>query len=68
LIRGTGPDGRVTAKDVDSYVPSAAPAVGRPAAAAAGAAPSSKRAAAAPAGVDDYTDIPLTNIRQVLLT
>lgn len=58
-VRGTGPDGRVTAKDVEAFTPSAA-AAARPVAAA--ARPS---AAAAMTGVE-YVDIPLSNIRQVL--
>lgn len=50
MIQGTGPEGRVTAKDVDTFTPSAA----RPAA-----------PRVAMAGVE-YVDIPLSNIRQVI--
>ncbi|XP_041657901.1 dihydrolipoyllysine-residue acetyltransferase component of pyruvate dehydrogenase complex, mitochondrial [Cheilinus undulatus] len=63
-VSGTGPDGRITRKDIDSFVPpKAAPAVAAaPAPAAAPAAPAA--AAAAPAGT--FTDIPISNIRKVI--
>ncbi|NXM53444.1 ODP2 dehydrogenase, partial [Illadopsis cleaveri] len=55
-VKGTGPDGRITKKDVESFVPSkAAPA------AAPGAVPA---AAVAPEGT--FTDIPISNIRRVI--
>ncbi|XP_035480278.1 dihydrolipoyllysine-residue acetyltransferase component of pyruvate dehydrogenase complex, mitochondrial [Scophthalmus maximus] len=64
-VSGSGPDGRVTRKDIDSFVPpkpapakAAAPA---PVAAAAAPAPAP---AAAPAGT--FTDIPISNIRKVI--
>ncbi|XP_038610217.1 dihydrolipoyllysine-residue acetyltransferase component of pyruvate dehydrogenase complex, mitochondrial [Tachyglossus aculeatus] len=58
-VKGTGPDGRITKKDIDSFVPSrAAPA---PAAAVPSLTP---EVAAAPAGV--FTDIPVSNIRRVI--
>ncbi|NWW06059.1 ODP2 dehydrogenase, partial [Oreocharis arfaki] len=56
-VKGTGPDGRITKKDVESFVPSkAAPA------AAPGAVPAA--VAAAPEGT--FTDIPISNIRRVI--
>uniref|UniRef100_A0A4W6D4Z8 Acetyltransferase component of pyruvate dehydrogenase complex n=1 Tax=Lates calcarifer TaxID=8187 RepID=A0A4W6D4Z8_LATCA len=61
-VSGSGPDGRVTRKDIESFVPpKPAPAVAAaptPAAAAPAAAP------AAPAGT--FTDIPISNIRKVI--
>uniref|UniRef100_A0A6I8P5N9 Acetyltransferase component of pyruvate dehydrogenase complex n=1 Tax=Ornithorhynchus anatinus TaxID=9258 RepID=A0A6I8P5N9_ORNAN len=58
-VKGTGPDGRITKKDIDSFVPSrAAPA---PAAAVPSLTP---EVAVAPAGV--FTDIPVSNIRRVI--
>lgn len=67
MIRGTGPEGRITAKDVESYVPSAAAAPS--AAPVAGRPPSVKPmpgvAPPPPLGVV-YTDIELSNIRQVI--
>lgn len=65
-VSGSGPDGRITRKDIDSFVPpKAAPAVAAaptPAAAPAAAAPAA--APAAPAGT--FTDIPISNIRKVI--
>ncbi|TDH04865.1 hypothetical protein EPR50_G00137550 [Perca flavescens] len=65
-VSGSGPDGRITRKDIDSFVPpKAAPAVAAapaPAPAAARAAPAA--APAAPAGT--FTDIPISNIRKVI--
>ncbi len=61
LVAGSGDGGRVTKKDVDSYVPSAAPVA---------AASTSKAAATAPAfvasGAEGYTDIPVTTMRKVI--
>ncbi|KAG8008591.1 Dihydrolipoyllysine-residue acetyltransferase component of pyruvate dehydrogenase complex [Nibea albiflora] len=61
-VSGSGPDGRITRKDIDSFVPpKAAPAVAAtptPVAHAPAAAP------AAPAGT--FTDIPISNIRKVI--
>ncbi|KAL1782655.1 dihydrolipoyllysine-residue acetyltransferase component of pyruvate dehydrogenase complex, mitochondrial [Sigmodon hispidus] len=58
-VKGTGPEGRITKKDIDSFVPSkAAPAP------AAAAAPPGPRVAPAPSGV--FTDIPISNIRRVI--
>ena len=56
-MKGSGPDGRIIAKDVESFVPSAAP-------------PPTPSSAApvtvtAPLPGAVYTDIPLTNLRKV---
>lgn len=63
-VSGSGPDGRITRKDIDTFVPpKAAPAVAAaPAPVAAPAAPAP--AVAAPAGT--FTDIPISNIRKVI--
>ncbi|XP_030361208.1 dihydrolipoyllysine-residue acetyltransferase component of pyruvate dehydrogenase complex, mitochondrial [Strigops habroptila] len=58
-VKGTGPDGRIIKKDVESFVPSKvapAPAVG--------AVPAAAAVAAAPEGT--FTDIPISNIRKVI--
>ncbi|KAG9466138.1 hypothetical protein GDO78_017156 [Eleutherodactylus coqui] len=60
-VRGTGPDGRIIKKDVESFVPPKA--VPAPAAAPTAAAPS-PAVAAVPTGV--FTDIPISNIRKVI--
>ncbi|XP_061595771.1 dihydrolipoyllysine-residue acetyltransferase component of pyruvate dehydrogenase complex, mitochondrial [Cololabis saira] len=60
-VSGSGPDGRITRKDIDGFVPPrAAPAPTAAVAPTLAAAP----AAAAPAGT--FTDIPITNIRKVI--
>lgn len=62
-VSGSGPDGRITRKDIDSFVPpKVAPAVA--AAPTPAAAPAPVAAPAAPAGT--YTDIPISNIRKVI--
>ncbi|XP_048368955.1 dihydrolipoyllysine-residue acetyltransferase component of pyruvate dehydrogenase complex, mitochondrial [Sphaerodactylus townsendi] len=62
-VKGTGPDGRITKKDIDSFVPSkVAPA--RAPEAAPMAAPAAAAAAPLPAGA--FTDIPVSNIRKVI--
>ncbi|KAA8586964.1 dihydrolipoyllysine-residue acetyltransferase component of pyruvate dehydrogenase complex, mitochondrial isoform X1 [Etheostoma spectabile] len=65
-VSGSGPDGRITRKDIDSFVPpKAAPAVAAaPSPAAVRAAPAPAAAPAAPAGT--FTDIPISNIRKVI--
>jgi pyruvate dehydrogenase E2 component (dihydrolipoamide acetyltransferase) len=65
-VSGSGDGGRVTKKDIDSYVPSAAPAaVATPAAAASPAGGSV--AAFNPSGAaEGYTDIPVTTMRKVI--
>ncbi|CAG00528.1 unnamed protein product [Tetraodon nigroviridis] len=61
-VSGSGPDGRITKKDIDGFVPpKAAPVT---AAAAAAAAPAPTTAAGAPAGT--FTDVPISNIRKVI--
>nr|XP_031362689.1 dihydrolipoyllysine-residue acetyltransferase component of pyruvate dehydrogenase complex, mitochondrial [Lonchura striata domestica] len=56
-VKGTGPDGRITKKDVESFVPSkAAPA----------AAPEAIPAAVGAAPEGTFTDIPISNIRRVI--
>ncbi|XP_073727369.1 dihydrolipoyllysine-residue acetyltransferase component of pyruvate dehydrogenase complex, mitochondrial [Misgurnus anguillicaudatus] len=66
-VTGSGPDGRVTRKDIDSFVPSKpSPAP----AAAPSPAPPTFTPAAAPAvaavPTGTFTDIPITNIRKVI--
>ncbi len=60
-VNGSGDNGRITKKDIDSYVP-AAPATA--------AAPDTKKAAAAPASftgaAEGFTDVPLTQMRKVI--
>ncbi|NXP49356.1 ODP2 dehydrogenase, partial [Heliornis fulica] len=58
-VKGTGPDGRITKKDVESFVPpKVAPAP------APGAVPAAAAVTAAPVGT--FTDIPISNIRRVI--
>ncbi|XP_040832882.1 dihydrolipoyllysine-residue acetyltransferase component of pyruvate dehydrogenase complex, mitochondrial isoform X10 [Ochotona curzoniae] len=60
-VKGTGPDGRIVKKDIDSFVPTkAAPAP----AAAVPPPPPSPGVAPVPTGV--FTDIPISNIRRML--
>ena len=63
-VNGSGDNGRITKKDVDGYVPSAAPAP------AATPAPAAKPAATAPAftavGQEGHTDVELTQMRKVI--
>ncbi|XP_069598473.1 dihydrolipoyllysine-residue acetyltransferase component of pyruvate dehydrogenase complex, mitochondrial [Ranitomeya imitator] len=61
-VRGTGPDGRITKKDIESFVPPKAAPVSAPAAPA--PAPPSPAVGAVPTGV--FTDIPISNIRKVI--
>lgn len=65
-VSGSGPDGRITRKDIDGFVPpKAAPAVAAaPAPAVTPAAPAPAAAPAAPAGT--FTDIPISNVRKVI--
>lgn len=60
-VVGSGDNGRIVKKDVDSFVPAATPA---PAAAKAGAAPAAP--AFVPAGQEGYTDTPLSQMRKVI--
>ncbi|XP_017273533.1 dihydrolipoyllysine-residue acetyltransferase component of pyruvate dehydrogenase complex, mitochondrial [Kryptolebias marmoratus] len=64
-VSGSGPDGRVTRKDIESFVPpKAAPAAAAAPAPAAARAAAPPAAAAAPAGT--FTDIPISSIRRVI--
>ncbi|XP_042566805.1 dihydrolipoyllysine-residue acetyltransferase component of pyruvate dehydrogenase complex, mitochondrial [Cyprinus carpio] len=71
-VTGTGPDGRVTRKDIDSFVPlkptpapAAAPAPAAPTPTAPTPSPPAAPAfAAVPTGT--FTDIPISNIRRVI--
>ncbi|MEI7734181.1 MAG: pyruvate dehydrogenase complex dihydrolipoamide acetyltransferase [Ferruginibacter sp.] len=57
-VSGSGDGGRVTKKDVDSYVPSAAPATA--------AAVTKVSAPVYTGGAEGHTDIPLTQMRKVI--
>ncbi|XP_067421532.1 dihydrolipoyllysine-residue acetyltransferase component of pyruvate dehydrogenase complex, mitochondrial [Emydura macquarii macquarii] len=58
-LKGTGPDGRITKKDVESFVPpKVVPAEAAP------VTPAAPTAAAPPTGA--FTDIPVSNIRRVI--
>lgn len=59
-VNGSGDNGRITKKDIDSYVPAAAPTKA-PATTAA-----KTTTAAAPVGQEGHTDIPLTQMRKVI--
>ncbi|XP_062392067.1 dihydrolipoyllysine-residue acetyltransferase component of pyruvate dehydrogenase complex, mitochondrial-like [Sardina pilchardus] len=68
-VSGSGPDGRVTKKDIESFVPAKAappPPAATPVAApvAPAAAPSAPAVAAVPTGT--FTDIPISNMRKVI--
>lgn len=65
-VSGSGPDGRITRKDIESFVPPkvAPAAAAAPSPAAARAAPTPAAAPAAPVGT--FTDIPISNIRKVI--
>ncbi|ASZ09545.1 pyruvate dehydrogenase complex dihydrolipoamide acetyltransferase [Chitinophaga pendula] len=58
-VSGSGDGGRIVKRDVDNYVPAAAPAK-------AAAASTKPAAAAAPAGQESYTDTPLSQMRKVI--
>ncbi|XP_033182235.1 LOW QUALITY PROTEIN: dihydrolipoyllysine-residue acetyltransferase component of pyruvate dehydrogenase complex, mitochondrial [Anabas testudineus] len=66
LVSGSGPEGRITRKDIENFVPpKAAPAVAAaPTPAAVPAAPARAAGSWAPAGT--FTDIPISNIRKVI--
>uniref|UniRef100_A0A8C4LM84 Acetyltransferase component of pyruvate dehydrogenase complex n=1 Tax=Equus asinus TaxID=9793 RepID=A0A8C4LM84_EQUAS len=59
-VKGTGPEGRIVKKDIDSFVPTKA----APAPAAAVPPPTVPGVAPVPTGV--FTDIPISNIRRVI--
>ncbi|XP_038129906.1 dihydrolipoyllysine-residue acetyltransferase component of pyruvate dehydrogenase complex, mitochondrial [Cyprinodon tularosa] len=63
-VSGSGPDGRITRKDIESFVPPKVTPAAAPSSAAARAAPAPAAAPAAPAGT--FTDIPISNIRKVI--
>ncbi|XP_051533668.1 dihydrolipoyllysine-residue acetyltransferase component of pyruvate dehydrogenase complex, mitochondrial-like [Myxocyprinus asiaticus] len=66
-VTGSGPDGRVTRKDIDSFVPpkpTPVPAAAPAPAAPIPSAPASPAVAAIPTGT--FTDIPISNIRRVI--
>lgn len=58
-VNGSGDNGRITKKDIDSYVPAAVPAK-------APATTAAKTTTAAPVGQEGHTDIPLTQMRKVI--
>ncbi|XP_029429445.1 dihydrolipoyllysine-residue acetyltransferase component of pyruvate dehydrogenase complex, mitochondrial isoform X1 [Rhinatrema bivittatum] len=60
-VKGTGPDGRITKKDIESFVP---PKVAPVQVTAAAPTTPSPAVSAIPTGV--FTDIPITNIRRVI--
>ncbi|KAM9033927.1 dihydrolipoyllysine-residue acetyltransferase component of pyruvate dehydrogenase complex, mitochondrial [Sarcophilus harrisii] len=60
-VKGTGPDGRITKKDIESFVPSKAAPAPPPTVAIPSPPPA---VAAVPTGV--FTDIPISNIRRVI--
>ncbi|XP_061659997.1 dihydrolipoyllysine-residue acetyltransferase component of pyruvate dehydrogenase complex, mitochondrial [Syngnathoides biaculeatus] len=62
-ITGSGPDGRITRKDIENFVPAKAPPAA-PAPTATPAAPAPAAVPAAPAGT--FSDIPISNIRKVI--
>ncbi|MCU0380251.1 MAG: pyruvate dehydrogenase complex dihydrolipoamide acetyltransferase [Chitinophagaceae bacterium] len=62
-VHGSGDGGRIVKKDVDSFVPSAAPV---PAAAAASPSVSKPVIAAAPVGEEGYFDTPNTSMRKTI--
>jgi len=69
-VNGSGDNGRITKKDIDSYVPAAAPAAKAEEPTAPAAAPAAKPAATVAAfvanGQEGYTDTPLTQMRKVI--
>lgn len=64
-VTGTGPDGRVTKKDIDSFVPpKLAPAAAAAPSAPTPSPPAAPAYAAVPTGT--FTDVPISNIRKVI--
>jgi len=61
MVKGTGPDGRIRAQDIESFVPAAAPPTPAPVTAQP-AIPSTPQ----PVSGDSYIDIPLTNMRKTI--
>jgi pyruvate dehydrogenase E2 component (dihydrolipoamide acetyltransferase) len=62
-VNGSGDNGRITKKDIDGYVPSAAPAV---AAAPTAKAPAMAGPAFTAVGQEGHTDVELTQMRKVI--
>lgn len=60
-VPGSGDGGRIVKKDVDSFVPSAAPAQAK-----AGSAAPATKATFVPAGQEGYTDVQLSQMRKVI--
>ena len=66
-VSGSGDNGRITKKDIDSYVPAAAaPAAEVPAASVAPAAKAANAPAFVANGQEGFTDTPLTQMRKVI--
>ncbi|MEO5892110.1 MAG: pyruvate dehydrogenase complex dihydrolipoamide acetyltransferase [Ferruginibacter sp.] len=69
-VNGTGDNGRITKKDIDSYVPAAAPAAKATPPAAVTPPPAKAATAAAPAfiqnGQEGFTDTPLSQMRKII--
>lgn len=67
-VSGSGDGGRITKKDIDGYVPAAAPATAAPAAPASSEAAKTAAPVATfiPAGTEGHTDTPLTQMRKVI--
>ncbi len=72
-VRGSGDNGRIIKRDIDGYTPAAKPATEQTtqqAAPAAGQAQPQKAAAQVmrfmPAGQEDHTDVPLTQMRRII--
>ncbi|KAK6317641.1 hypothetical protein J4Q44_G00130410 [Coregonus suidteri] len=63
-VSGSGPDGRVTRKDIETFVPPKAAPPATPVSAARSPAPTPSPAAAVSTGT--FTDIPISNIRRVI--
>jgi pyruvate dehydrogenase E2 component (dihydrolipoamide acetyltransferase) len=61
LVHGSGDGGRIIKKDVDNFVPAAAPA-----ASASTTAPAAKAAPFVPGGQEGFTDTPLTSMRKTI--
>ncbi|XP_035034217.1 dihydrolipoyllysine-residue acetyltransferase component of pyruvate dehydrogenase complex, mitochondrial [Hippoglossus stenolepis] len=67
-VGGSGPDGRVTRKDIESFVPPKPAPVeaAAPSPAAAAPAPAAAPAAAPISPAGTFTDVPISNIRKVI--
>jgi pyruvate dehydrogenase E2 component (dihydrolipoamide acetyltransferase) len=65
-VNGSGDGGRITKRDIDNYIPAAAPATAAPAAETKTTTPEVPVAAFVPAGTEGHTDTPLTQMRKVI--